>query len=44
MFWEMSRVHDKPQPREMCLHDVFEDDPRVYCVQGRELSNPKKVE
>ncbi len=38
----MYRVQDKPQPEEMCIHDVFEDDPKVYYLQGGEVIRSKE--
>ncbi len=40
----MSKIQDKPQLEEMCIHDVFEDDLKVYCLQGKEVLDPNKVE
>jgi hypothetical protein len=28
----------------MCIHDVFEDDLKVSCLQGKEVLDPNKVE
>jgi hypothetical protein len=40
----MSKIQDKPQLEEMCIHDVFEDDLKVSCLQGKEVLDPNKVE